>query len=179
MEAVETSRRISRPTVSVRIQNLEVEFDRFHIERHVLFGFPPHQLTCLRLFDAFDRDLFDDHIATADGRHELFRLDPGRLKRLANGICDDRVVHHFTFNDGGIVEWCDDHLRQFRDAARVVHDDRFHESGSDIKTDGQFLSTEERHGFLGLRCGGRALLCVRRVRTPEHVDRSEMDVSHF
>ena len=35
--------------VAVGIENLEVELDRFHVERHVLLGFPAHQLARLLL----------------------------------------------------------------------------------------------------------------------------------
>jgi hypothetical protein len=66
----------------------------------VLLGFPPHELTRLRLAHAFDLNLLDDHIATPDGGHDRFRPDVGARERALNRFGDDARVHHLAFHDG-------------------------------------------------------------------------------
>ena len=56
--------------VGVGIEDLEVQLHRLHVERHVLLGFPAHQLARLLLFHALDLDFLDDHVAAADGGHD-------------------------------------------------------------------------------------------------------------
>ena len=57
--------------VAFGIEDLEVQLDRFHVERHVLLGFPPHQLARLLFLHALDLDLLDDHVAAADGGDDV------------------------------------------------------------------------------------------------------------
>ena len=40
--------------VGVGIEDLEIQLHRLHVERHVLLGFPTHQLARLLLLDALD-----------------------------------------------------------------------------------------------------------------------------
>ena len=57
--------------VGVGIEDLEVQLHRLHVERHVLFGFPAHQLARLLFLHALDLDLLDDDVAAADGGDDL------------------------------------------------------------------------------------------------------------
>ena len=53
------------------IEDLEVELDVVHVERHVLLGLPADDLARLGFLHPVHGDLLDDHVAAADGGHDL------------------------------------------------------------------------------------------------------------
>jgi hypothetical protein len=137
--------------LAIGVEDLEVEFDRFHVEGNVLFRFPSHQFPCLRVLDAFDRDLLDDDIASADGGDDVFRLDARGFDGLSNGFHHHAVVHDFTVNNRGVMKRGDDDLGEDRSGAAVIDHDCLDESRTNIDAYCGLLSAEELHCSASLR----------------------------
>ena len=129
--------------VVVGIEDLEVQLHRLHVERHVLLRFPAHQLARLLLLHALDLDLLDDHVAAADGGHDVLALDVGGGERALNRFRDDARVHHFAFDDGVGEQWHDGDLDQLRLLLGVIDDRDLDESRPDVQADRGFLATEQ------------------------------------
>ena len=133
-------------TVCVGIEDLEVQLHRFHIERHVLLGFPPHELARLTLLDALHLYLLDDDIATADCRDDGATFDIGFGERGLNGVCDDAGIHHLALDDGVGEQWRHGRADELRLPFRVINDGDLYEAGADVETNRRFLPTEQCHG---------------------------------
>ena len=147
-------------TIAVGVQHLKVQLHGVHVEGHVLFCLPAHQLTCLLLLDPFHLNLLDDDVAAAHRSHELRRLQTGCDERLPDGVDHNPVIHDLTLDDGRIVERGDDDLDQFRGGAAVVNDHGLDEPGADVEPDADFLPAEKRHGD-----GGYAVSFIRAPRS--------------
>ena len=132
--------------VVVGIEDLEVQLHRLHVEGHVLLRFPSHQLARLLLLDALDLDPLDDHVAAADGGHDLLALHVRRSERALDRFGDDAGIHHFTFDDGVGEQRHDRDLDQLRLLLGVIDDRDLDESRPDVQADRGFLSTEQCHG---------------------------------
>ena len=76
--------------LALGIQDLEVELDVVHVERHVLLGLPADHLAGFGLLHPIHVDLLDDHVAAADGGHDLLGLDAGGGQQALDGLGDDR-----------------------------------------------------------------------------------------
>ena len=120
--------------VGVGIEDLEVEFDGFHVERHMLFRFPSHELARLLLLDALDLDLLDDDVAAADGGHDVAGRHASRLHRGLDRVRDDLGIHHLALDNCVGEERGDGHLHQFGLGAGMVNHGHFDEAGPDIES---------------------------------------------
>ncbi len=140
---------------AVRVENLEVEFHRFHIEGHVLLGLPAHQLAGLGLLHAFDLDLLDDHVAATDRSHHVLAGDAGLLQAGGDRIGHDPGVHNFAFDDGVRQKRRDRHPNQLGLRLAVIDHRDLDQAGSDVESDGCLLATEKRHREVRGRRAGR------------------------
>ena len=132
--------------IVVGIEDLEVQLHRLHVEGHVLLRFPSHQLARLLLLDALDLDTLDDHVAAADGGHDLLAFHVRRGERALDRFGDDAGIHHLTFHDRVGEQRHDRDLDQLRLLLGVIDDRDLDESRPDVQADRGFLSTEQCHG---------------------------------
>ena len=133
---------------AIRIEDLEVEFDVVHVEGDVLLGFPADLLAGLAFLHPVHRDLLDDHVAAADGRHDLLGLDPGGREQAPHGIGDDAGVHDLALDDGPVHHGRERHLREHRLARAVVNDDELDQPAANVQGDRGPFPTKKSHRCL-------------------------------
>jgi hypothetical protein len=158
--------------VAIRIEDLEVQLDRLHVEGDVLLRLPSHEFACLLLLHALDLDLLDDDVASADGGDDVLGLEPRLLDGAADGIGDDARIHDLAFDDGVGEQRRDHDLGEFRFATSVIDDRDLDEPRADVEADRRLPATEERHNDERVRRRSWAprARCARRRRT-RHIDR--------
>jgi hypothetical protein len=140
-----TSKTFISRTFRVRIENLEVELHRFHVEWNVLLGLPPHQLARLLLLDALDLNFLNDDVAPTDTRHDRRRLHAGRGERRLDRVGDDAGIHHLALDDRVGEQRSDGNPHELGLALRMVDDGDLDQAGADIETNGCSLSTQKSH----------------------------------
>src|SRR5262249_45924279 len=132
--------------VRVGIKDLEIQLHRLHVERAVLLRFPPHQLARLLLLHTLDGDLLDDHVATADGGHDVLRRDTRVAQCGLNRIGDDARVHDVAVDDCIGKQWRNRDSSQLRLTPRMIDHRDFDQPRANIETDGLLVPTEQTHG---------------------------------
>jgi hypothetical protein len=75
--------------LALGIEDLEIELDVVHVERHVLLRFPADHLARLGLLHPIHADLLDDHVTTAHGGHDLLGLDAGGRHEVLDRLGDE------------------------------------------------------------------------------------------
>ncbi len=134
---------------ALRIEDLEVELDRFHVERNVLFRFPPYYVARLVLPGAGDLNLLDDYVAAADSGDHILERHTGGNERILYGAGDDAGIHDLALDDRIRDQWADRDLHQLGLALGVVNDRDLDEPGSNVEANRRLFPTEEHHGSSG------------------------------
>ena len=131
--------------VRVGIQDLEVEFHRLHVERHVLLGFPAHEFARLLLLHALDLDFLDDHVASTNCRHHGLGRHARSGQTAGNGFGHNAGIHDLPLDDGVGEERRDCHLDELGLRLGVINHGHLDQAGTDIETHCGLLATEKRH----------------------------------
>jgi hypothetical protein len=98
-------------------------------------------------------DLLDDHVAAADGGHDLLGLDSSRAQQTLDRIGHDARIHDLAFHDGIIHHRGIGHLGEDRFARTVIDGDELDQPAADVEGHRGPFPTEERHRCLTRRCG--------------------------
>src|SRR3954468_8486205 len=111
----------------------------------MLLGFPAHQLARLLFLDPLDLSFLDDHIAAADGGHDLLRLDAGTVQGGLDGLGDHAGVHDLALDDRVLHYRLDRDLRELRPLLRMIDNSHLDQTGADIEPDSRAFATEQCH----------------------------------
>ena len=125
------------------VEDLEVQLDVRHVERHVLLRLPADDLPGVRLLHPVHLDLFHDHVPAPDRRDDGLLLHSGGGKQTPDRLGDDPRVHDLTLDDGVCCHLSRGHLDQLRLATRVVDDGHLDDARPDIEADGGFFAEPE------------------------------------
>jgi hypothetical protein len=129
--------------VALGVEDLEVELDVVHVERHVLLGLPADHLARLGFLHPVHCDLLDDHVAAADGGHDLLGLDAARGHEAADRVGDQALVHDLAFDDGVVDDFRRGDLREDRLAAPMRDLHELDQPAADVQGHGGLLPTEQ------------------------------------
>src|SRR5436190_1274844 len=131
------------PRSDVRLEDLEVELDVRHVERHVLLGLPPDHLPGVPFLHPVHLDLLDDHVPAADRRHHRPLLDAGRGKQPPDRLRHEPGVHDLTLDDGIGGDLGCGNLHELRLAAGMVDHGQLDDAGTDIQAHRGFFAAQQ------------------------------------